>query len=81
MTGLRLWDRDPSLPLAAGDRELRAPTEEQVAGWVAERRGHDRNVWVVPNGVDPELFYPGRDPRREPLPEPPSQVRDNRSGR
>jgi len=36
MTGLRLWDRDPSLPLAAGDRELRAPAEEQVAGWVAE---------------------------------------------
>jgi len=31
---------------------------EQVARWVVERRGHETGVWIVPNGVDPELFFP-----------------------
>jgi len=36
MTGLRVWERDPLLPLAAGDHDLRAPAEEEVAGWASE---------------------------------------------
>jgi len=31
---------------------------QQIAEWVAHRRGHDRGVWEVPNGVDTELFTP-----------------------
>lgn len=31
---------------------------DEVASWVAERRENDRGVWVVPNGVDADLFSP-----------------------
>jgi len=31
---------------------------EVVADWVVEQRGNDAGVWVVPNGVDPEIFAP-----------------------
>ncbi len=31
---------------------------EEVARWVERLRGHDGGVWVIPNGVDDELFSP-----------------------
>jgi glycosyltransferase involved in cell wall biosynthesis len=31
---------------------------DQVAKWVGAHRDSDKGVWVVPNGVDPELFSP-----------------------
>lgn len=31
---------------------------DEVASWVARQRGHDEDVWVIPNGVDPEIFSP-----------------------
>lgn len=45
---------------------------QEVADWVVERRGHREGVWLVPNGVDPELFQPN--PGRRPEPLPPADV-------
>jgi len=44
----------------------------EVADWVAKLRGHRDGVWIVPNGVDTDLFAPG--PARRPTPLPPSGV-------
>ncbi len=42
---------------------------EEVAEWVIRWRGHDRGVWVIPNGVNPEFFESGSVPgRQDPLP-------------
>ncbi|MFQ5653288.1 MAG: glycosyltransferase family 4 protein [Planctomycetota bacterium] len=41
---------------------------DEVAKWVVDRRGHRRGVWVIPNGVDPDLFSPRHEPRPRPLP-------------
>ncbi len=52
-------------PLASGIADLLMKqadgvvcVSEQVADWVRGMRETTRGVWVVPNGVDPELFAP-----------------------
>ena len=42
---------------------------EEVAHWVTEMRGHRSGVWVIPNGVDHELFNASARTRPEPLPQ------------
>ena len=41
---------------------------EEVAEWVASLRGHRTGVWVIPNGVDHELFTPNGRSRPDSLP-------------
>jgi glycosyltransferase involved in cell wall biosynthesis len=41
---------------------------QEVAAWVSRRRGHSNGVWVIPNGVDAELFAPRPESRPSPLP-------------
>ena len=45
---------------------------EEVAEWVASLRGHRTGVWVIPNGVDHELFTPNG--RSRPASLPPAEV-------
>jgi len=42
---------------------------EEVAAWVRAHRGNAGAVWVVPNGVDPELFSPQDRSRPPELPQ------------
>jgi len=42
---------------------------DEVADWVESRRGHRTGVWVIPNGVDDELFSPNGRVRPPELPQ------------
>ncbi|MGE3163963.1 MAG: glycosyltransferase family 4 protein [Planctomycetota bacterium] len=42
---------------------------EEVAQWVEKRRGHREGVWTIPNGVDPEIFFPNPGVRPPELPQ------------
>jgi glycosyltransferase involved in cell wall biosynthesis len=65
-----------NLPLAEGIAQLLMRdadgivcVSEEVAEWVRSLRGHASGVWVIPNGVDDELFTPNGRSRPAGLPE------------
>ena len=65
-----------NLPLAEGIAQLLMRdadgivcVSEEVAKWVESLRGHREGVWVIPNGVDHELFSPNGRHRPAGLPQ------------